>query len=76
MENDIGPDRIDEFFLTTTDGEVYERIIGYVDRIIIERALTDTSGNQISAAKFLGINRNTLHFKIRKLGIDIQRFKK
>lgn len=76
MENDISPDRIDEFFLTTTDGEVYERIIGYVDRIIIERALKDTSGNQISAAKFLGINRNTLHFKIRKLGIDIQRFKK
>ncbi|MFH1504067.1 MAG: helix-turn-helix domain-containing protein [Candidatus Omnitrophota bacterium] len=37
--------------------------------------LKKTEGNQLETAKILGINRNTLHTKIRKLNIDVDSFK-
>ena len=46
-----------------------------VERPLIEKVLERTYGNQIKAAKLLGINRNTLHSKIKKFNIDVERFR-
>jgi transcriptional regulator with PAS, ATPase and Fis domain len=42
---------------------------GQLDRQFIMRALKKTGGNQIKAAKHLGMHRNTLRMKMSQLGI-------
>jgi two-component system nitrogen regulation response regulator GlnG len=50
---------------------LYQMVIPEVERALILMVMKETQGNQIKAAKLLGINRNTLRSKIRKLGIKI-----
>ena len=52
---------------------MYDRIVHEVERPLIELCLAATRGNQIRAAKLLGINRNTLRKKIRELDIQVIR---
>lgn len=66
---------VDNFFITIKKGEIYHAVIGNMERSLIEKALEYTSGNQITAAKLLGINRNTIRSKIKKLNINVDRFK-
>ena len=49
--------------------DVYERLIGEVEKILITAALEKTGYVQTEAARFLGINRNTLAKKIRQYGL-------
>lgn len=51
---------------------LYKFIIEAAEKPLIERVLLETEGNQLQAAKILGINRNTLRSKIKKLGITIK----
>jgi sigma-54-specific transcriptional regulator len=39
-----------------------------LERLLIKRALEKTGGNQVHAAKLLGISRNTLRNRIEKYG--------
>ena len=66
---------IDKIFMTMKKGEIYHAVIGGMEKSLIEKALEHTSGNQITAARLLGINRNTIRAKIKKLNIDVERFK-
>lgn len=66
---------IDELFLTSNIGKIYASIIGNTEKILIEKALARCFGNQIAAARMLGINRNTIRAKIKKLNIDVGKFK-
>jgi len=66
---------IDNSFITVKKGEIYRVVVGGIEKALIEKALEYTSGNQITAARLLGINRNTIRSKIRKLNISINRFK-
>jgi two-component system nitrogen regulation response regulator GlnG len=52
---------------------LYDRILREVERPLIELSLSATKGNQIRAAKLLGLNRNTLRKKIRDLDIHVIR---
>ena len=52
---------------------IYNRIVSEVERPLIAMCLTATRGNQIRAAKLLGLNRNTLRKKIRELNIPVLR---
>jgi len=52
---------------------LYERVLREVERPMIELSLAATGGNQIRAAKLLGLNRNTLRKKIRDLDIQVIR---
>jgi len=51
---------------------LYDMVIPEVEKSLIEMVLGETKGNQIRASKILGINRNTLRSKIKKLGIKIK----
>ncbi|MDD4013326.1 MAG: helix-turn-helix domain-containing protein [Candidatus Omnitrophica bacterium] len=62
-------------FLAFNRGEVYDKVITGTERKLLVNALKASFGNQSIAAKLLGINRNTLHSKVKKLGIDVSGFK-
>ena len=44
-----------------------------MERSLVTRVLRHTGGNQLQAAKILGITRGSLRTKIRTLGISIER---
>jgi DNA-binding protein Fis len=50
-------------------GGVHEMIIGRVEKALIGTVLEEEKGNQVRAAKRLGINRNTLRKKMKELKI-------
>src|SRR3546814_12080840 len=50
---------------------LYDRILREVERPLIELSLAATKGNQIRAAKLLGVNRNPLRKNIRDLDIQV-----
>jgi DNA-binding protein Fis len=52
---------------------LYQRILVQMEKPLITAALTATRGNQLRAAELLGLNRNTLRDKIRKLDIKVIR---
>lgn len=56
-------------------GVLYKSIIDIVEKPLIEHILERTQGNQLKAARILGINRNTMRTKIKKLGIDVNRWR-
>jgi len=56
-------------------GVLYKSILNEIEKPLIEHVLERTEGNQLKAAKVLGINRNTMRSKIRKLKIDPNKWK-
>lgn len=52
------------------NGTLYDRIIGEVERPLIEAMLARHQFNQLRAARALGINRNTLRKRLDTLGIE------
>ncbi|MFA5068676.1 MAG: helix-turn-helix domain-containing protein [Candidatus Omnitrophota bacterium] len=69
-------DSIEENFAGLSIGEIYENIICHVEKMLIEKALDRSFGNQAMASKILGLSRNTLHKKVKHLKIDVTRFKR
>ena len=65
---------LENFFSTIEDENtnlnLYEKFIYEIERPLIIRTLKFFKGNQIKAAKVLGINRNTLRSKIAKHNIS------
>ena len=57
------------------DGHIYEKVIQLVEKQLFEVTLEKHSGKQISVAKALGINRNTLKRKIDAMRIQIKKNK-
>ena len=49
---------------TLPEGTLNERIVGGVERELIEQVLEQCDDVQVTAARRLGINRNTLHKKV------------
>ena len=65
----------DKIFLTIGRGKVYNKVISDTEKMLIEGALKRSFGNQSVASKILGINRNTLRSKARRLKIDSRKFR-
>lgn len=57
-------------------GILYQAVISEVEKSLIEFLLGYTGGNKSRSAKILGINRNTLETKIKKLEIPVLKFKR
>jgi len=55
-------------------GTVYANALAAFEKPLIEHVLGQTGGNQLRAAKVLGINRNTLRKRITELKIEPDRF--
>lgn len=56
-------------------GVLYKSILEVIEKPLLEYVLKRTEGNQFKAAKILGINRNTMRAKIKKLGINTEIYK-
>jgi two-component system, NtrC family, nitrogen regulation response regulator GlnG len=56
--NDLPPDGL------------YQRIVNAVERPLVRQVMMSAAGNQIKAARVLGVNRNTLRKKLADLDID------
>jgi DNA-binding protein Fis len=66
---------MENVFIQKDTKHLYKHILEIVEKPLIEMVLKETSGNQKKAAILLGINRNTLYGKIKKLKINIKEFK-
>ena len=49
---------------------LYDLMIGLVEKPLLRAVLRETAGNQVRAAQILGINRNTLRKKLLEHGIE------
>ena len=50
-------------------GRLYRTVMGRVEIPLLRLALELSAGNQLKAARLLGINRNTLRKRLRLLGL-------
>ena len=55
------------FRFARTDSKL--KVLPAVERVLIIESLKETRGNQVQAAKLLGITRATLRKRIEKFGI-------
>jgi len=53
--------------------DLYQKLVGELEKPLIEIALERAGGNQVHAARILGLNRNTLRKKIQDLGLEVSR---
>src|SRR6185369_11536599 len=53
-----------------TSANLYDLMIGLVEKPLLRAVLRETAGNQVRAAQILGSNRNTLRKKLLEHGID------
>jgi two-component system, NtrC family, nitrogen regulation response regulator GlnG len=55
--------------LAAGPGRVYRAVMARMELPLLRHALELSGGNQLRAARLLGINRNTLRKRLRQLGI-------
>ena len=54
--------------------EVYAELVGTLERELFAQAMELASGNQLRAARWLGISRLTLRHRLQKLGLAPEKF--
>ncbi|HEX9807117.1 MAG TPA: sigma 54-interacting transcriptional regulator, partial [Alteraurantiacibacter sp.] len=57
-----------------SSGTLYHAALAAFERPLFEHVLRKTGGNQLQAARVLGINRNTLRKRLSDLAIDAEEF--
>lgn len=65
-------DALDQYFTTLNGdrpGELYDLVIGEVERPLFKTVMDYTQGNQSQAAEILGINRGTLRKKLKSYSL-------
>ena len=62
-----------EELLGSRPGDVYRAAVAVIERPLLAHVLATTGGNQLRAARLLGLNRNTLRKRCRELGLDLPR---
>jgi two-component system nitrogen regulation response regulator GlnG len=66
-------DRVIQDRLIAGSTDLYAECLALMERKLLTRVLQQTNGNQVQAARILGITRGSLRTKIRALGITIGR---
>jgi two-component system nitrogen regulation response regulator GlnG len=59
--------------LTSGVTDIYGKLMREVERFLFRRVLRYTNGRQTQASELLGLNRTTLRYKLRDLGISIEK---
>src|SRR5271163_3400452 len=75
--NDLIAQRVSEWFEDPNGEEprdLYQRMVSELERPLIELALKRAGGNQVKAARMLGLNRNTLRKKITDHKIALTKY--
>jgi two-component system nitrogen regulation response regulator GlnG len=68
---DSGLEAFVEGCLAATEGDLYSEAHRQLDKILLARTLEGTGGNQLRAARWLGIGRETLRRRLRELGLHL-----
>ena len=55
--------------LAAEPARMYRAVMARIERPLLRHALDVSGGNQLRAARLLGINRNTLRKRLRQLGL-------
>lgn len=66
---------LEESLYSLKRGVLYKSIMEVIEKPVIEYVLERVEGNQLKAARILGMNRNTIRVKIKKLGINCVKYK-
>lgn len=66
-------DQLIEGGLQSNASDLYQSVLDHVKRRLLTRALQETGGNQVRAAKALGISRSTLRNDLKSLNISVER---
>ncbi|MBU1125733.1 MAG: hypothetical protein KKC84_06885 [Candidatus Omnitrophica bacterium] len=66
---------LEDAFYEEKKGVLYKSLLEVIEKPLIEHVLQRTEGNQLKAARILGLNRNTVRAKVKKLGISPTRYK-
>jgi DNA-binding protein Fis len=66
---------LEDALVNEKKGILYKSVLEAIEKPLIEHILERTEGNQLKAARILGINRNTMRAKIKKLGISAAKWK-
>jgi two-component system nitrogen regulation response regulator GlnG len=62
-----------EGLIRSGEGELYAKVVREVERYLLARVLGETRGHQAQASERLGLHRSTLRFKLRDLGLSVER---
>ena len=62
-----------EELLGSRPGDVYRAAVAIIERPLLAHVLATTGGNQLRAARLLGLHRTTLRKRCRELGLDLPR---
>jgi two-component system nitrogen regulation response regulator GlnG len=68
---DLG--RLIDELIQRGEKDLYAQVIRQVERELFIRVLRATQGHQAQASDWLGLNRTTLRYKLRELGLNIDR---
>ncbi len=60
---------MDSMFYEDKEGKVYKLLLESLERPLFESVLRYTNGNKLKASRILGLNRNTLKSRLKKLGM-------
>jgi two-component system nitrogen regulation response regulator GlnG len=59
--------------LQKPDGQLHDKVIAAVERVLFVKVLQHTHGNQVKASDLLGLNRSTLRHRLRTLGLAMDK---
>jgi two-component system nitrogen regulation response regulator GlnG len=59
--------------LPVAQGDLYDRVLAAVERVLFAKVLEHTHGNQGKACDLLGLNRSTLRHRLRVLGLSVDK---
>jgi DNA-binding protein Fis len=69
---DVVPDLVDQL-VAANSSRLHREAMSLLERPLIVHALAMTGGNQLRAARLLGLNRNTLRKRCRELQLALPR---
>jgi two-component system nitrogen regulation response regulator GlnG len=55
------------------ESDLHDKVVQVVERVLLARVLQETKGHLGQASERLGLNRSTLRYKLRELGLSVER---